>query len=193
MKYFWAFLIIILITAGFIFFTNKSRNDRLEKISNQNTEISGRGKSYMKITSPVFGNNKNIPSKYSCDGKNINPPLQFVDVPSSAKSLVLIVDDPDAPNGTFDHWVVFNIDPKTTEIKENSTPDNGVVGSSSIGNSKWVSPCPPSGTHRYFFKLYALDAILDISQNSNKEAVLDAMKEHVIAQSELIGLYSRRK
>src|SRR3989344_4227757 len=192
MKYFLAIL-IILIAVAILLFTNKSKNDNLKEPVSQNTGTKESLKSNMKIISPVFENNQSIPKKYSCDGENVNPPLQFVDIPQNAKSLVLIVDDPDAPNGTFDHWVVFNIDPQAIEVKENSIPDNGVVGKSSTGSSKWVSPCPPSGTHRYFFKLYALDIILDISQNSNKEAVLDAMKEHVIAQSELIGLYSRRK
>lgn len=147
----------------------------------------------MKIVSSAFEHNQNIPKKYTCDGENINPPLRFVDVPSTAKSLVLIVDDPDAPNGTFDHWVVFNINPKTTIVSENSTPDNGVVGNSSIGSSKWVSPCPPLGTHRYFFKLYALDIILDIRQSLDKKAVTSAIKGHILDQAELIGLYSRTK
>jgi len=192
MKYFLAIL-IILIAVAILLFTNKSKNDNVKEPVSQNTGTKESLKSNMKIISPVFENNQSIPKKYSCDGENVNPPLQFVDIPQNAKSLVLIVDDPDAPNGTFDHWVVFNIDPKTTEIKENSTPDNGVVGLSSIGSSKWVSPCPPSGTHRYFFKLYALDIILDISQSSDKKAATDAIKGHIIAESELIGLYSRSK
>lgn len=193
MKYFLGALVIILIAAGFIFFTSKSKNDRLEKISNQNTEISKRGKSHMKITSSAFENNKNILGKYTCDGENVNPPLKFIDVPSSSKSLVLIVDDPDAPSKTWVHWVVYNIDPKTSIIEENSKPETGVEGITDFGKPGWGGPCPPSGTHRYFFKLYALDAVLDLSQNSDKKTVEEKMKSHILDSSELIGLYGRTK
>lgn len=148
-------------------------------------------KSNMKITSSAFSHNSKIPSKYTCDGENINPPLQFVDVPSSAKSLALIVDDPDAPAKTWVHWVVYNIDPQTSEVKENSIPQGGIEGTTDFGKPGYGGPCPPSGVHRYFFKLYALDSALDLPQKAGKQIVEEKMKEHIIDQTELIGLYSR--
>lgn len=144
----------------------------------------------MKITSTAFADQKNIPVKYSCKGEDINPPLQLSDVPENAKSLVLIVDDPDAPMGTFDHWVVYNLSPKVTEIKEN-TDEIGNQGITSFGKEGYGGPCPPSGTHHYHFKLYALDAILNFSKVPDKKEVEDRMQGHVIAQAELIGLFSK--
>jgi len=142
----------------------------------------------MKITSSVFDNNKQIPSKYTCNGENINPPLAFSDVPESAKSLALIVDDPDAPKGTWTHWVIFNIPTKIMEIKENSAP--GTQGITSFGKAGYGGPCPPSGTHRYFFKLYALDTVLLLAEKADKKTVEDAMQNHVLSNAEIIGLYS---
>jgi Raf kinase inhibitor-like YbhB/YbcL family protein len=145
----------------------------------------------MKIISSSFENNSKMSSVYTCDNKNINPPLEFVDVPESAKSLVLIVDDPDAPMGTWVHWVVFNIDPKVRKIEENSIPQGGIECMTSFGKAGYGGPCPPSGTHRYLFKLYALDKVLNLDSNSDKIQVENAMKNHVIEKAELIGLYSR--
>ena len=145
----------------------------------------------MKITSTVFQHNQDIPSIYTCDGENINPPLSFLDVPESAKSLVLIVDDPDATIGTFTHWVVFNIDPKVKEVLENSIPEGGAEIQTDFGISGYGGPCPASGKHRYFFKLYALKTLLALSENANKKMVEDAMLEHIIDSAEIIGLYSR--
>lgn len=147
----------------------------------------------MKITSPSFEHNQNMSSKYSCDGENVNPPLQFIDIPQNAKSLVLIVDDPDAPSKTWIHWVVFNIDPKTSGIEENSKPTTGIEGMTDFGRTGWGGPCPPSGVHRYFFKLYALDSTLNLSSAAGKKEVEDAMEDHIIESSELTGLYSCSK
>lgn len=146
----------------------------------------------MKISSPVFENNECIPSKYTCDGGNISPPLMFSDVPGNAQSLVLIMDDPDAPRGTWIHWTIWNIDPKTTGIKENSVPGEAVEGITSFGRAGYGGPCPPTGTHRYFFKLYALDAKLDLAPDLDKSALEKAMQNHILAQAELIGLYTRK-
>lgn len=140
----------------------------------------------LTITS-VFQNNGKIPAKYTCSGQDINPELNIQGIPNNAKTLVLIMDDPDAPMGAWVHWIVFNI-PITNKIKENSIP--GKQGSNSFGKNNYGGPCPPSGTHRYFFQLYALDAELSLS-NPNKADVEKAMKNHVLAQGELIGLYSR--
>jgi hypothetical protein len=153
----------------------------------------------MKITSSAFEHQQNIPDKYTCKGEDVNPPLQFVDVPQDAKSLVLIVDDPDAPAGTHStgsgpsawvHWVIFNIVPSVGGIGENSKPD-GIEGMTSFGKSGYGGPCPPSGTHRYFFKLYALDSVLSLDQKVDKKAVEEAMNGHIIEQAELIGLFSK--
>ena len=151
------------------------------------------GKKTMKdltVKSPAFEHQKTIPSKYTCDGNNINPPLIIEGMPEGAKSLVLIVDDPDAPMGTWDHWVVWNI-PPTDKIQENSKP--GTEGLNSARRNSYSGPCPPSGTHRYFFKVYALDTKLDLNPNSHKKDVEKAMKGHILAKGELVGLYHRSR
>jgi len=146
----------------------------------------------MKLTSSVFEHNQPIPSKYTCDGENVNPPLEFHDIPEGAKSLVLIVDDPDAPNKTWVHWVLFNMSPKITFIKENSTPSNAKEGITDFGTKGWGGPCPPSGTHRYVFRLYALtEKLEDMPDFADKDIVVEAIHEKVLAQAELIGLYTR--
>jgi len=142
------------------------------------------------VTSQAFEHEAMIPSLYTCDGDDINPPLKIEGVPKQAESLVLIVDDPDAPKGTWVHWVVFNI-PVTNYIEEDSVP--GEQGLNDFGKHDYGGPCPPSGTHRYFFKIYALDTILDLGSDAIKEDVDMAMEGHVIASGELIGLYGKRK
>ena len=141
------------------------------------------------ITSSVFENRRSIPAKYTCDGDDVNPPLKIEGIPGNTKSLILIVDDPDAPMGTWDHWIVWNI-PLTEKIEQNSVP--GVEGMNDFGRRSYGGPCPPSGTHRYFFKVYALDTKLDLKPNSRKKDVERAMKERILAQGEIIGLYRRR-
>jgi Raf kinase inhibitor-like YbhB/YbcL family protein len=141
------------------------------------------------ITSPVFKNNEMIPRKYTCDGADVNPPLNIRGTPVEAESLVLIVDDPDAPMGTWDHWIVWNIPPEE-RIEENRVP--GVEGLNDFRRHSYGGPCPPSGTHRYFFRVYALDAMLDLKPNSRKRDVERAMGRHILAQGEIIGLYRRR-
>lgn len=145
----------------------------------------------MKIASIAFENNAKIPSKYTCDGENVNPPLNFSDAPKSAKSLALIMDDPDAPMGTFTHWILYNIDPSEKGILENSVPPSALQGKTSRGVAGFVGSCPPSGTHRYFFKLYALDAVLTLD-NPDKTALEEAMQNHILEKAQLIGLYSRQ-
>jgi Raf kinase inhibitor-like YbhB/YbcL family protein len=141
------------------------------------------------ISSPVFENGGFIPAKYTCDGDDVNPPLDIKGLPTGTKSLVLIVDDPDAPMGTWDHWIVWNILVKD-RIEENSVP--GVEGVNSFGRHSYGGPCPPSGTHRYFFKVYALDTRLELNPNSKKKDVEKAMKGHVLAQGEIMGRYKRK-
>ena len=143
----------------------------------------------LTVKSSVFESKKAIPKKYTCDGNDINPPLTIEGAPKDAKTLVLIVDDPDAPSGTFDHWVVWNIPASTNKIVENSVPGKeGINGAKQLG---YMGPCPPSGTHRYFFKVYALDDELSLGINSKKKDVEKAMQGHILSKGELIGLYSR--
>ncbi len=141
------------------------------------------------VKSPAFENNKLIPAKYSCDGEEVNPPLTIEGIPQGTQMLALIVDDPDAPRGTFDHWVVWNI-PPTGKIAENSVP--GTEGLNSAGQRSYVSMCPPYGTHRYFFKVYALNSKLTLNPNSTRKKDLEkAMQGHILSKGELIGLYKR--
>jgi len=143
----------------------------------------------LNITSPAFENNGFVPSKYTCDGADVNPPLKIKDVPKGTESLVLIVDDPDAPMGTWDHWIVWNI-PPTVAIDEDSVP--GIEGMNDFNRHSYGGPCPPSGTHRYFFKVYALDISLHLDSNVRKEDVERAMEGHILAEGEMVGRYSRR-
>ena len=143
----------------------------------------------MKFSSPVFKNNQTIPSKFTCEGDDINPPLTISDIPPDAKSLALIVDDPDAPMGTWVHWVVFNIPATIQEINENSIP--GREGVNDFDHSSYGGPCPPSGEHRYFFKLYALDKKLILADGVTKNDLEEAMKGHILSKAELVGLYKK--
>ena len=160
-----------------------------EKTDDEVTGLSPNIVSTMKITSLSFQNNEALPVKYTCDGKGVNPPLSISDVPKDAKSLVLIFRDPDAPSGDFVHWTVWNINPGLTEIAENSVP--GVEGITSYGKSGYGLPCPPSGTHRYTFQLYALDTLLDISPRIDASQLEKAMQGHILDKAELVGMYSR--
>jgi Raf kinase inhibitor-like YbhB/YbcL family protein len=146
----------------------------------------------LKLSSPAFKHNDSIPSKYTCDGEDVNPPLVIENAPLNTKSLALIVDDPDAPAGNWVHWVVWNIDATTDEIRENTVPSGALQGINDFRKHDYGGPCPPSGTHRYFFKLYALDMMLSLGPKANKAELERAMKGHVVAQGELIGLYRRR-
>ena len=146
---------------------------------------------FMKITSSAFENNQFIPSKYTCDGNNINPPLQFSEIPEKTRSLVLIMEDPDAPAGTWVHWVLYNIPAELREIKENAQPQ-GIQGITSFGNRGYGGPCPPSGKHRYYFKLYALDTVLPVLDKQDKKIIEAKMQNHILIQAELIGIYSRK-
>ena len=146
----------------------------------------------MKITSSALQSGGNIPSKFTCDGSDTSPPLQITGVPSEAKSLVLIADDPDAPSGLFTHWLVWNIPPQTNSIAEGSAP-KGVHGANDFGKSGYRGPCPPPGTHRYSFKIFAMDRELDLRAGAKRSQVDAAMKGHVIAQGELVGRYARKK
>jgi len=142
----------------------------------------------MKITSPEFKHNGSIPRKFTCEGEDINPQLVIEDIPADAKSLALIMDDPDAPMGIWVHWVAYDI-PVVSAIEENSVP--GTLGITNSGRPDYHGPCPPSGTHRYFFKIFALDTRLNLKPGLSKGALEKAMQGHILDQAELIGLYRR--
>jgi len=172
--------VIVYLFIGFLFVGSQAISVEVPKMSG------------MQITSPVFEKNGFIPKKYTCDGEDINPQLLITEVPANAKSLALIVDDPDAPAGTWVHWVVWNIDPHSHDIKENSLPKGASQGLNDFRQHNYGGPCPPSGTHRYFFKLYALDTMLTLKSDSMKARVEKAMEGHIIAETQIIGLYKRR-
>ncbi len=146
------------------------------------------------IKSSAFKNNEFIPAKYTCEGENVNPLLEILNVPPETKSLVLIMDDPDAPSGTWDHWIMWNIDPKTHYIPEDSVPAGAVEGTTSFGRLGYGGPCPPRGDkpHRYMFKVYALDTVLDLKEGAVKAELEKAMAGHILDQTTLIGLYQRK-
>ena len=144
----------------------------------------------MLIFSTAFGPGSPIPQKYTCDGEDINPPLGFSGVPKKSASLVLIMDDPDATGGWV-HWVLWNIEPAINNIAENSVPEKAIQGQTSSGKNAYGGPCPPSGQHRYFFKLFALDAKVDLPSFADKAKLETAMAGHIIAQAELMGTYGR--
>ena len=142
----------------------------------------------LTIKSSAFDHESFIPAKYTCEGENVNPPLEISGIPNEAKTLVLMVEDPDAPRGVFDHWIVWNIQPGTS-IAENSIP--GVQGENSFGILAYRGPCPPLGTHRYFFKVYALNTKLDLPAGTKKIQLLEAMKDHILTRSEFMGQYQK--
>jgi Raf kinase inhibitor-like YbhB/YbcL family protein len=148
--------------------------------------------SSLSVTTPAFQAGGDIPAKFTCNGANVNPELKINGVPSEAKSLVLIIDDPDAPHGLFTHWIVWNIDPKTNDIGENSAPAGGIQGTNDFGKRSYGGPCPPSGTHRYFFKIYGLDAKLDLKPSARRAELDTAMRGHTLAQGELMARYSHK-
>ena len=145
----------------------------------------------MKITTD-FEHNTNIPQKYTCDGDDLAPELTISGVPTDSKELVLIVDDPDAPMGTWVHWLVYNLPVNTSEIDAKNLPKEAKQGITDFGRVGWGGPCPPSGTHRYFFKLYALDCNLELPQGATKAELEGAINGHIIEKTELIGLYKRK-
>ena len=146
----------------------------------------------LKVTSPAFSEGQTIPAKYTCDGGDLIPPLAFEGVPPKAVTIALVMDDPDAPGGTWDHWVIWNMPPSQHGIAEGKAPQ-GTVGRNSWKKNSWGGPCPPDREHRYFFKVYALDRQLDIPPNSGREQLERAMEGHIIEQAQLMGRYDRKR
>ncbi len=146
----------------------------------------------MKLESLAFENREFIPAPYTCDGENVNPELRILEVSAETKSLVLIVEDPDAPSKAFVHWTVWNINPRTKIIPRNSVPEGSVEGLTNFGRPGYGGPCPPSGTHRYYFKVFALDKTLDLHSSASREALEQAMEGHLSARGELMGRYQQQ-
>ncbi len=147
----------------------------------------------LTLESPAFSGNSLIPSQYTCDGTNESPPLSWKDSSAETQSYVLFVEDPDAPGGSWDHWVLFNIPASVKQLNEGTLiPQGAISGKNSWKKNDYIGPCPPNGTHRYFFKLYALNTLLNLNSTASKNEVIEAMKGHVIASSELIGLYQKK-
>lgn len=145
----------------------------------------------LAISSPVFSDRDKIPSKYTCDGEDINPPLTFEHVPDETRSLALIVEDQDSPGKMWTHWVVFNIPPTTAQIIEDSVPDGSNEGMTDFGKTGYGGPCPHSGTHRYYFRLYALDTSLSLTEDVTLDELKAAMDNHILDEASIMALYSR--
>lgn len=149
-----------------------------------------------ELKSPTFATGESIPTKYTCDDADISPPLEWNDPPQGTRSFALVCDDPDAPVGTWVHWVLYNLPPGTRSLGENADanlPEGTQHGKNSWGRSDYGGPCPPSGTHRYFFKLYALDTMLDLKAGAGTDQLIQAMQGHILGQAETMGLYARKK
>ena len=152
----------------------------------------------MTLESPAFKNGDIIPAKYTCDGDNVSPPLSWSNPPEGAAGFALIMDDPDAPLGTWVHWIVYRIPADARGFADGASkakklPDGSAEGLTDFQSTPYGGPCPPSGAHRYFFKLYALDTRLNLPPGATKKQLLDAMKGHILAQSELVGKYKRQR
>lgn len=193
MRFIYIFFFIIVVGAIIASFivagTSQDRADNIDK-NNDIKNNKDLPMDTLKLTSSAFGNNGEIPSRYTCDGESVNPPFDISGVDENAKSLVLIVDDPDAPSGVWDHWVRFNIPASTTEIKEAVEPE-GISGVGTSGNRDYLGPCPSDREHRYFFKLFSLDTSLSLEEGVTKKDVEKAMEGHILQDAELIGRYER--
>lgn len=145
----------------------------------------------LTITSPAFRHGEAIPARFTCDGADSNPPLVIGKIPPKTRTLALIMDDPDAPVGTWVHWVVWNIPAQTREIPENGLPSGAFLGMNSWKRNNYGGPCPPSGSHRYYFRIYALDTLLQLTSSTKKSGLEHAMLGHILAKGELMGTYHR--
>ena len=195
----WILIILIIIIVGVFVFSPKKGVENgkiieqfLQEEINSTILINN-----MQLTSSKFFHNQSIPSTYTCDGVDISPPLSFSGVPENTQSLALIMEDPDVPvtvrpDGMWDHWIIFNIPPKTSGIEEGQVPEKSVQGITTFGKTSYGGPCPPDREHRYFFRLYALDTILDLPEGSTKKEVIATMQGHILSSAELVGHYKRQ-
>lgn len=179
-------VLLILVILSFVFFVNKGKDS-----NKKNTTSTSSGIVAMKITSSAFANEALIPAKYTCDGQDVNPPLTFSEIPKDAKSLALVVEDPDAPSGTWTHWIVWNINPETSKIEEGKLPEGAVEGTNDFQSVGYGGPCPPGAEHRYMFNLFALDSQLNLPTTTKREELLSEIAKHKLSETELIGVYKR--
>jgi Raf kinase inhibitor-like YbhB/YbcL family protein len=184
--------LLVMVVSGCVRETAAPTAPVVEKASDTSPVVNNIIDNNMRLTSPAFADAGNIPARFTCDGENINPPLAVSGVPAEAKSLVLIMDDPDAPAGDWVHWTAWNIDPDVTVIAEQSVPAGAVEGLTSFGRPGYGGPCPPSGTHHYQFKLYALDRTLDLPASAKKADIESAMAGYILTETMLVGLYQRQ-
>jgi Raf kinase inhibitor-like YbhB/YbcL family protein len=155
------------------------------------------GGNSMELKSPAFGEGDMIPKKYTCDGQDISPPVEWTSVIKGAQTLALICDDPDAPGGTWVHWVIFNLPNDTKNLAENiphlkELPNGAKQGTNDFGKIGYGGPCPPGGTHRYYFKIYSLDTDLDLEAGATKAQLLQAIEGHILEEGQLMGKYKRQ-
>ncbi|WP_410507235.1 YbhB/YbcL family Raf kinase inhibitor-like protein [Methanosarcina hadiensis] len=186
-------IIPVCLLAGVILISGCIKNEQAETPSNNEPSYAGKGDENMdiqiiKVFSSAFEPNSTIPRKYTCNGENINPPLEFANIPEKAESLVLIMDDPDSPMNPFTHWIVWNIEP-VAKIEEDSIP--GIEGMNNFRKIGYGGPCPSSGTHRYFFRVYALDRQLELKAGAGRKELESEMIGHIIAEGELMGKYGK--
>lgn len=186
------FGIIALLAAGVVVYKSRSFYKLPSRSASNLPQKVIQETTITRLASPAFGPNQEIPAKYTCDGANISPPLEISGVPGKTKSLALIMDDPDAPGGVWVHWTAWNIDPTLAEIPENSLPQGAIEGITSFGKPGYGGPCPPSGTHRYFFKIFALDSALELGPSASRADLEQAMAGHILEKAELMGIYSRQ-
>ena len=147
----------------------------------------------MQVSSPMIRHGQPIPEKYTCEGEDINPQITVLGAPEKTKSFAVIVDDPDAGNKTWNHWIMWDIPPEFSSISENSVPVGAVQGKQSFGNYKYEGPCPPSGEHRYFFKVFALNNMLKLPEDTSKTELLNYIDENLIEKAEFYGIYSKKQ
>jgi Raf kinase inhibitor-like YbhB/YbcL family protein len=184
------FIILVILAVGGFFiykYSGQTKTTFSEPEANNQTNTT----TAMTISSPAFLDGQSIPKQYTCDGDGINPPLEFSGVPAEAKSLALLLEDPDAPGGTWIHWLMWNISPSTNQIAENSVPQEATQGQGSSGQNVYGAPCPPSGIHHYIFTVYALSSELSLPSYSTSTNLQSAMQDHIISQAQLTGLYGR--
>ena len=188
-------LAFVLIGCCFLYLLGPTKGEVFSTITEE-TAFPDELEASMNLTSTAFFDGEPIPAKYSCKGADVSPALAWDEPPAGTQSFALIMDDPDAPMGTWVHWVLFNLPAAARGLSEgmpadHAFTDGSVQGLTSAHSLGYHGPCPPSGTHRYFFKLYALDTTLDLSSDADKKAVLAAMEGHILAQAELMGTFSK--
>ena len=188
-RYFTAVIVLALVTATCSSATEETDSTAASTEASSPTTTSESETTTMNVTSPAFEDGEPIPTKHSCNGVNTSPQLDIANVPEATATLVLLMDDPDAPGGTWDHWIAYDIEP--TGVIAEGDDSVGTSGLNSWTETGYGGPCPPSGTHRYFFKVFALDTALGLGEGSNKATVIAAMEGHVLSQATLMGTFTR--